>query len=85
MPTTPFDPTAAHVPITVTDVRRLAIANNLDIKVEVLNPSISKENLSQEEAVRWTLRPTPGLAPPINRRPTSWSSSSTGTQAQNWH
>jgi outer membrane protein TolC len=39
-----------QVQITLTDVRRLALENNLDLKVELLNPSISKTALTEAEA-----------------------------------
>ena len=86
MPTTRhFDQPLRDVPITVTDVRRLAIANNLDIKVEVLNPSISKENLSKEEAsYDWTFTTDAGFSSTDQPTANVVEQQLNGTQAQNW-
>lgn len=40
----------AQVPVTLADVRRLALENNLDLKVELLNPTIARQSLTEEEA-----------------------------------
>ncbi|QOV91020.1 TolC family protein [Humisphaera borealis] len=45
-PTTP--PTITY--LSLADARRLAMENNLDLKVELLNPTISKQSLTEEEA-----------------------------------
>ncbi len=37
-------------PLTIEEVRSLALQNNLDLKVELLNPTISRQSLSAEEA-----------------------------------
>jgi outer membrane protein len=36
--------------LTIEDVRRLALRNNLDLRVELINPSIARTTLSEEEA-----------------------------------
>src|SRR4051812_21260192 len=46
-------PVAAHaveVPLTLERVRQLTLQNNLDLKVDLLTPTIAKQNLSAEEA-----------------------------------
>src|SRR4051812_8151255 len=51
------------VPITVDDVRRMTIQNNLDIKVDVVSPALSRENLSAEEAAyEWTFTTDAGYS-----------------------
>ncbi|MGH7179721.1 MAG: TolC family protein [Tepidisphaeraceae bacterium] len=40
----------AQMALSISDVRRLALQNNLDLKVEYFNPSIAKQDLSEEEA-----------------------------------
>src|SRR5215213_6231040 len=39
-----------EVSLTLADVRRIALENNLDLKVELLNPSIARTSLSAEQA-----------------------------------
>jgi outer membrane protein len=39
-----------EVPLTIYDARQLALRNNLDLRVELFNPSISRENINVEEA-----------------------------------
>jgi len=41
---------AVEVPLTLERVRQLTLQNNLDLKVDLLTPTISKQNLSAEEA-----------------------------------
>ncbi len=41
---------AAEVPLTISQIREMTLRNNLDIKVELLNPSIARENINQAEA-----------------------------------
>src|SRR5215218_389185 len=41
---------ATEVPLTIYDARQLALRNNLDLRVELFNPSISRENINVEEA-----------------------------------
>ncbi|HVT89146.1 MAG TPA: TolC family protein [Tepidisphaeraceae bacterium] len=48
--TQPTTEPAEKVTITLAEVRQMALHNNLDLKVELLNPTISKAGLSQEEA-----------------------------------
>jgi outer membrane protein len=51
LPTTrPATRPAAQVSVTIEEVRRLALQNNLDLKVELLNPTIARESLSEAEA-----------------------------------
>ena len=40
----------AQVELTIEQCRRYALQNNLDLRVDLLNPTISKESLSQSEA-----------------------------------
>src|SRR6185437_7920778 len=40
----------AEVPLTLADVRRLALHNNLDLKVDLISPAIARESLNEEEA-----------------------------------
>ncbi len=40
----------AEVPLTLADVRRLALHNNLDLKVDLITPAIARESLNEEEA-----------------------------------
>jgi outer membrane protein TolC len=39
-----------EVPLTLAQVRQLALSNNLDLKVELFNPTIARQGLSEEEA-----------------------------------
>jgi outer membrane protein TolC len=39
-----------EVPMTIEDARRLALVNNLDLKVELFNPAISRTVLTEEQA-----------------------------------
>jgi outer membrane protein TolC len=39
-----------EVPLTIEAARRLALENNLDLRVELLNPAIARETLGQESA-----------------------------------
>ncbi|HEV8604748.1 MAG TPA: TolC family protein [Tepidisphaeraceae bacterium] len=51
LPTTrPATRPAVAVPLTLEEVRRWALMNNLDLKVAVLDPTIARETLSAEEA-----------------------------------
>ena len=43
-------PAPAEYPLTIERVRQLALRNNLDLRVELLNPAISRAALSEEEA-----------------------------------
>jgi outer membrane protein TolC len=43
-------PAAPEYPISIEDVRRLALRNNLDLRVELINPTIARQSLSEEEA-----------------------------------
>jgi outer membrane protein len=43
-------PLAGERPITLDEVRQLALQNNLDIKVELFNPAIASESVSTERA-----------------------------------
>ena len=40
----------SEVSLTLADVRRIALENNLDLKVELLNPSIARTSLTEEQA-----------------------------------
>ncbi len=48
--TRPSSQPVADRPMTIEEVRQLALANNLNLRVELFNPSISREGLNQEEA-----------------------------------
>src|SRR6185503_9309640 len=43
-------PPPADVKLTIEECRQLALANNLDLKVELFNPTIAKEAISEERA-----------------------------------
>jgi outer membrane protein len=43
-------PPPADIGITIEECRQLALANNLDLKVELFNPTIAKESISEERA-----------------------------------
>src|SRR5438067_13807251 len=43
-------PAAKEIRLRIEDVRREVLANNLDLKVELLNPTIAREALSEEQA-----------------------------------
>src|SRR5688500_14030866 len=43
-----------EVPLTIEDARRLALENNLDLRVELFSPAVAREQVSEEEA-RWDL------------------------------
>lgn len=43
-------PPPAEVRLTIEECRRLALANNLDLRVELYNPSIARETINQERA-----------------------------------
>ena len=55
-PTTrPVRSGAVFTPVTLERVRQLALQNNLDLRVELLNPTIAREALSEEESrFEWT-------------------------------
>ena len=46
----PAVPVVPEVALNIGDVRRMALANNLDLRVELLNPTIARLNLTEEEA-----------------------------------
>src|SRR5215467_6417041 len=47
LPTTlPTPPPAPEVSFTIAQVRQIALENNLDLKVDLLNPTIAKEGLN---------------------------------------
>ena len=51
LPTTrPATRPAPTIQVTIEEVRRLALQNNLDLRVELLNPSISRQTLTAAEA-----------------------------------
>ncbi len=41
---------AAEVSLSIFDARQLALQNNLDLRVELFNPAVARENINQEEA-----------------------------------
>jgi outer membrane protein len=43
-------PPPAEIKLTIAECRQLALANNLDLKVELFNPTLAKETISQERA-----------------------------------
>ena len=43
-------PAPVEHPITIENVRRLALRNNLDLRVELINPTIARQSLNEEEA-----------------------------------
>lgn len=48
--TAPTTKPLEQVKLTVAECRQLALQNNLDLKVDLLNPTISREGISEEEA-----------------------------------
>ncbi|HEV8291161.1 MAG TPA: TolC family protein, partial [Tepidisphaeraceae bacterium] len=51
LPTTrPATRPVAEIRVTIEEVRRYALQNNLDLKVDLLNPAIARESLSEAEA-----------------------------------
>ena len=51
LPTTRSLPEAAvERPMTISEARQLALQNNLDLRVDLFNPTIVRENINQEEA-----------------------------------
>src|SRR5207253_9483941 len=69
----------------IAQIRELALRNNLDLKVELLNPSISRESLNQEEA-RYEALFTTNTAFNTSDSPTAntVTQQQTGTQSNNW-
>jgi outer membrane protein len=74
-----------EVPLTVEDVRKLSLENNLDLKVELYNPSIARETLNEEEA-RFEALFTTDASYSSNDTPfaNQVSQELQGTQSQNW-
>ena len=50
MPTTMPAVAAQNISLDLAEARKLALQNNLDLKVDLVNPSIARESLNQEEA-----------------------------------
>ena len=48
--TRPLPEAAAELPLTIFEARQLALRNNLDLRVDLFNPTIVRENINQEEA-----------------------------------
>ena len=48
--TRPLPEAAAERPMTIFEARQLALRNNLDLRVDLFNPTIVRENVNQEEA-----------------------------------
>ncbi len=48
--TRPTTAPVEQISLTIAQVRELALRNNLDLKVELFNPSIARESLNQEQA-----------------------------------
>src|SRR3954454_994460 len=48
--TRPASTQAVEVPLTLQQVRQMTLQNNLDLKVDLLNPTIARQNLGAEEA-----------------------------------
>ena len=46
----PANAPAAELRLSIADVRRLALENNLDLKVDLLDPAIARASLTEEEA-----------------------------------
>jgi outer membrane protein TolC len=74
-----------QVRLGIEDVRRMVLANNLDLKVDLFNPSIAGENLNQEEA-RFEALFTTSLNYASNDAPFAniINEQLQGTQSQNW-
>src|SRR5439155_1752562 len=67
------------------DVRRMALHNNLDLQVDLLNPSISRENLSQEEAAyEWTFTTDAGFSSTDSPTANKVAQQLSGSQSENW-
>src|SRR5256885_13651832 len=83
--TRPTTAPLAQIPLTITQIRELALRNNLDLKVELLNPSISRESLNQEEA-RYEALFTTNTAFNTSDSPSAntVTQQQTGTQSNNW-
>ncbi len=45
-----IEPEASQIELSLEECRALALENNLDLRVQLINPSIAKEGISQEEA-----------------------------------
>ncbi|HEV2295449.1 MAG TPA: TolC family protein [Tepidisphaeraceae bacterium] len=51
LPTTrPHRDAAEELPLSIYEARQIALQNNLDLRVDLFNPSIVRENINQEEA-----------------------------------
>lgn len=48
--TSSTQPLPADVKLSLTDARRMALANNLDLRIELFNPQIARESLNAERA-----------------------------------
>jgi outer membrane protein len=48
--TLPSPPPQKELPLTIGEVTQAALANNLDLKVDLLNPTIAKQSVNEEEA-----------------------------------
>ena len=48
--TRPLPEAATELPMTIFEARQLALRNNLDVRVDLFNPTIVRENINQEEA-----------------------------------
>jgi outer membrane protein TolC len=48
--TRPVPPGAVEVPLSLEQIRQITLQNNLDLKVDLLTPTIARQNLSAEEA-----------------------------------
>jgi outer membrane protein len=43
-------PAIAQLPLSIEECRQLALSNNLDLQIQLYNPTLAKESLSEEEA-----------------------------------
>src|SRR5439155_3530936 len=74
-----------EVSLTIADVRRMALHNNLDLQVDLLNPSISRENFSQEEAAyEWTFTTDAGFSSTDSPTANKVAQQLSGSQSENW-
>lgn len=48
--TRPIAPGTVEVPLSLAQIRQITLQNNLDLKVDLLSPTIAKQNLNAEEA-----------------------------------
>src|SRR5512146_2451276 len=74
-----------EVPLTLGGVRRLALENNLDLKVDVVTPAIARENLNEEEArYEWTFNTNASYASNDQAVANIVQQNLSGTESESW-